>query len=268
MTAGAIRIGIGGWTFEPWRGVFYPPKHPQKRELEYSSSVLTAIEINATYHRLQKPASFAGWAATAPDGFVFAVKGSKYITNRGTLADAGESVAKFIDQGLVELGPKLGPILWQLGPNKRFDPDDLSAFLDLLPRAHAGVPLRHALQVRHESFAVPEFIALAREAGVALAYADSAKYPAIADLTGNFVYARLENAEEAVETGYDAPALDRWAEIARAWAAGEAPAGLPYVDSAPPPASPRETFVFMINGAKVRAPAAAQALIARVGRQG
>ena len=259
-----IRVGIGGWTYEPWRDNFYPAKWPHKRELDYASRHVTAIEINGTYYSTFKPVSWAGWRDTVPDGFVLAVKASRFCTNRKVLADAGESVARFVGQGLVELGDKLGPILWQFMATKKFDPGDFRAFLALLPRAEAGVALRHAVQVRHQSFADPAFVAMAREAGVAIVYADSAEYPAIADVTGPFVYARLEQAEEANPHGYTDPALDRWADAARTWAGGGAPDGLPYVDATPPPAQPRETFVFFINGAKVRAPAGAQALLARL----
>ena len=264
MTQAPIRVGIGGWTFEPWRGVFYPDKWPHKRELEYASRHVTAIEINGTYYSTFKPQSFATWRDTAPDGFVFAVKASRFCTNRKVLADAGESVARFCGQGLVELGDKLGPILWQFMDTKRFDPDDFGAFLKLLPASQDGVPLRHAIQARHESFSCPAFVALARAAGVAIVYADSAKYPAIADVTGPLVYARLEQAEVAIETGYAADALDRWADAARTWAAGGRPEGFPYGGEGPTPTQPRETFMFFINGAKVRAPAGAQALLARL----
>lgn len=225
---------------------------------------MTAIEINGTYYSTFKPASFAGWAATAPDGFVFAVKASRFCTNRKVLADAGESIAKFVGQGITELGDKLGPILWQFMATKKFDAADFGAFVKLLPASHAGVPLRHAVQVRHESFAVPEFVAIARAAGVGIVFADSADYPAIADVSGDFVYARLEAAREEEPAGYAPDALDRWAAATQTWAAGGAPDGLPYVaDKAPQ--RPRDVFLFFINGAKVRAPAAAQALIARVG---
>lgn len=264
MSQAPIRIGIGGWTFPPWRGSFYPEKLPQKRELEFASHALTAIEINATYHGTQKPASFANWAATAPDGFVFAVKASRFCTNRKVLAEGEESIAKFVGSGITELGDKLGPILWQFMATKKFDADDFAAFLALLPATHAGMTLRHAVQVRHDSFHVPEFVSMARKAGVAIVYADAAEYPAIADVTGDFVYARLENAVEDVATGYDDDALDRWADAARTWAAGGAPDGLPYADPTPPTKQPRETYIFFINGAKVRAPAGAQALIERV----
>ncbi|WP_299651380.1 DUF72 domain-containing protein [Sphingomonas bacterium] len=262
MSAGRIRVGIGGWTFEPWRDNFYPAKWPHKRELEYASRHVTAIEINGTYYSTFKPASWAGWRDTVPDDFMFTVKASRYCTNRKVLADAGEGVARFLAQGLTELGPKLGPILWQFMPTKRFDPDDMRAFLQLLPAMQDGVPLRHAIHVRHESFAVPEFVAMARAAGVALVYADPAKYPVIADLTGSFVYARLEQAEAANPAGYTPEALDGWAGTVRRWSAGDRPAGLPYVSDEPPVTEPRDTYVFFINGAKERAPAGAQALLA------
>ncbi|MDH7972931.1 DUF72 domain-containing protein [Sphingomonas sp. AR_OL41] len=266
MTTSAIRIGIGGWTYEPWRGSFFPEKWPQKRELEYAASKLTAIEVNGTYYSGFKPATFAGWAAAVPDGFVFTLKASRFCTNRKVLAEAGESVARFVGQGIVELGDRLGPILWQFMATKKFDAADFGAFLKLLPSSHDGVALRHAVQVRHESFAVPEFVALCRAAGVAIVYADSADYPAIADVTGDFVYARLENAVEDEPAGYTSADLDRWAAAAKLWAGGGVPEGLPYVDGASPANHPRETFVFFINGAKVRAPAGAMALIDRVGR--
>jgi len=265
MSNGAIRIGIGGWTYEPWRDNFYPAKWPQKRELEYAASHLTAIEINGTYYSGFKPATFAGWAAAVPDGFVFTVKASRYCTNRKLLADAGESIERFVGQGIVELGDRLGPILWQFMATKKFDPDDFGAFLKLLPDRHDGVLLRHAVQVRHASFATPAFIAMARAAGVAIVFADSADYPAIADVTGDFVYARLENAQADVATGYDAAALDQWANAAREWASGRQPERLDYTTSDAAPVRPRETFVFFINGAKERAPAGAMALIERVG---
>ena len=259
-----IRIGIGGWTYEPWRGTFYPEKWPQKRELDYAAAHVTAIEINGTYYGSQKPATFASWAKAVPDGFVFSLKASRYCTNRKVLAEAGESIAKFTGQGIVELGDRLGPILWQFMATKQFDPDDFAAFLALLPAKQDGLVLRHAVHVRHESFAVPAFVAMCRAAGVTIVYAHSAEYPAIADLTGDFVYARLEDAEERFAAGYAPAALDDWASKARLWAQGGRPDGLPYVDDAMPANHPRETFIFFINGAKVRAPHGAMALIDRV----
>ncbi|MBJ6122738.1 DUF72 domain-containing protein [Sphingomonas mollis] len=263
-TRAPILIGIGGWTYEPWRDSFYPAKWPQKRELEYAANHVTAIEINGTYYSGFKPATFAGWARTVPDGFVFAVKASRYATNRKVLAEAGESIQRFVGQGIVELGDRLGPILWQFMATKKFDADDFGAFLKLLPASHDGVALRHAIQVRHDSFACPEFIALCRDAGVTIVFADSGEYPAIADITGDFVYARLENAVEEEATGYNDTALDHWATKARTWAAGGRPAGLPYVTTEAPPKQARDTFVFFINGAKIRAPHGAMALIERL----
>lgn len=262
----AIRVGIGGWTYEPWRGgVFFPPKWPARRELEYASRRLTAIEVNGTYYSGFKPETFAKWREETPDGFVFTLKASRFCTNRKVLATAEESIAKYVSQGILELKDKLGPILWQFMATKKFDPDDFAAFLALLPKSHEGVPLRHAVQVRNASFHRPEFVALCRAAGVAIVYADSAEYPAIADVTADFVYARLENARPEVETGYTAAELDRWAEAARTWAAGGTPDGLPYVDAASHPGTTAcDAFVFVINGAKERAPAAAMALIERL----
>jgi uncharacterized protein YecE (DUF72 family) len=262
---GRIRVGIGGWTYEPWRGAFYPPGLPKSRELEYAVTHVTAIEINATFYGRQKPESFARWAEAAPPGFVYAVKASRFCTNRKILPEAEQSIGIFCNQGFTELGDKLGPILWQFAPTKTFDPDEFTAFLKLLPASQDGIALRHALEVRHESFRDPRFVALARDAGAAIVFADSADYPEIADLTAGFVYARLQQAREEEPLGYGAAALDRWTEAARAWAAGEAPAGLAYVSPEPPPKVPRDVFMFMINGAKVRAPAAAQAVIAKLG---
>lgn len=266
MSDAAIRTGIGGWTFEPWRGPFYPEGLAQKKELEFASRQLGAIEINGTYYSGFKPATFAGWAASVPDGFVFTVKASRYCTNRKILAQAGESVAKFVGQGIVELGDRLGPILWQFMATKQFDAADFGAFLDLLPRAQDGVPLRHAVQVRHDSFAVPEFVDLCRAAGVAIVFADSPAYPAIADVTGDFVYARLEAGQDDNPLCYPQADLDRWADAARIWAAGGRPDGLPYVEDRAPPAAARDTFIFFIHGGKVRAPAGARALADRVHR--
>ena len=265
VTAAPIRVGIGGWTFEPWRDNFYPAKWPHKRELEFASRHVTAIEVNGTYYSSFKPATFAGWRDTVPDGFVFTLKASRYCTNRRVLAEAGESVQRFVGQGIVELGDRLGPILWQFMATKRFDPDDMAAFLMLLPTAHEGVALRHAIQVRHDSFADPAFVAMARRASVAIVFADSAKYPAIADVTASFVYARLENAEETHVAGYPPEALDGWAKAASGWAAGGSPEGLPYVVEERAARQPRETFVFFINGFKPKAPAGAMALIERLG---
>jgi uncharacterized protein YecE (DUF72 family) len=263
---GKIRVGIGGWTFEPWRGVFFPPDLPQSRELEYAASQLTAIEVNGTYYGTQSPSTFRKWGESAPDGFVFALKAPRFAVNRKVLSEGKESMERFFDSGIEALGDKLGPILWQLAPTKKFNADEIAAYFDLLPKEVGGRKLRHAVEARNETFRDPAMVELARKHGIALVFADSAKYPAFADVTADFVYARLEDAEEAEETGYTAGELDRWADVARTWAEGGAPEGLPYVETAAPPKQKRDVFVFMINGAKVRCPAAAKALIERVGR--
>jgi len=258
---GTIRTGIGGWTYEPWRGEFYPKGLRQADELKYAAAHLGTIEINGTFYRLQKPETFATWRDAAPDNFVFAVKASRFVTNRKVLAEAGEGTAKFFAQGIEELGDKLGPILWQFAPTKAFDPEDFAAFLRLLPHKCGSLDLRHALEVRHASFACAEFVALAREHGMAIVMADHEHYPQIADPAADFIYARLMRTEEKLATGYSAEALGKWARIAQAWSGGEAPQGLTYAaPEAKPQAGPRNVFVYMISGAKVRAPAAAMAL--------
>jgi len=262
--AGRIRVGIGGWTFEPWRGTFFPDKHPKARELEYASSKLTAIEINGTFYSTQKPATWADWAKRTPDDFVFSIKASRFCTNRRVLAEAGESINRFVNQGLVELGPKLGPILWQFAATKQFDAEDMGAFLQLLPGSVGGLPLRHAIEPRHESFRDPAFVAMAKAAGAAIVFADDEKFPQFADLTAGFAYARLQRQREEEPTGYNSGELDEWAEVAKGWAEGAAPAGLNYIEPPVADGTPRDAFVFMINGAKVRAPAAAMALLERI----
>ena len=262
--AGAIHIGVGGWTYEPWRDNFYPKGLQQARELEYASRHLTAIEINGTYYGTQKRDSWIKWAETVPDDFVFTVKASRFCTNRKILAESGDSIAKFVDQGIAELGPRLGPILWQFMATKKFDPQDFAAFLALLPREQEGVELRHALEVRHDSFVCAEFVDLARAHGCAIVFADHPEYPAIADLTAPFVYARLQQTRGDEPTGYSEAELGKWGSCIVDWAEGKAPAGLPYAAATQPIDTGRETFIFVIGGAKERNPAAAQALIERV----
>ena len=261
--AGLIRAGIGGWNFEPWRGVFYPKGLKHADELAYASRHLTAIEINSTYYSSQKPETFAKWAAATPEGFVFSLKASRYCTNRRVLAESAESMGKFLGQGLVELGDRLGPILWQFMGTKKFDPDDFGAFLDLLPAKQDGVLLRHCVEVRHASFRDPAFIALARKHKVAVCLSENADYPIIPDVTAGFVYARLMKGSDEIETGYAPADLDLWAKRLTAYARGETPAELepvaPAADSAP-----RDVFAYFISEGKVRAPAAAHALLARV----
>jgi uncharacterized protein YecE (DUF72 family) len=260
--AGAIRIGIGGWVFEPWRGAFYPAGLPQKRELEYAAGKLASIEINGTYYGSQKPESFARWREETPEDFVFALKASRFCTNRRVLAEAGPSIEKFLNSGLTELRHKLGPINWQFMPTKSFDPADFETFLKLLPRELDGIELRHAVEVRHDSFRSPDFIALLREYGVAAITAADADYPQIADVTAPFVYARIMGTKHAEPKGYSEAGLARWAEAARAWAEGGVPERLETV--APPAAvEPRDVFLYVISGDKLRNPAAAMELIAR-----
>lgn len=261
-----IRVGIGGWNFAPWRDNFYPAGWPQARELEYAAQHVTAIEVNSTYYSAQKPATYAKWRDAAPEGFVFSLKASRYATQKRVLAEAGESIERFIGSGIAELGDKLGPIVWQLAPTKVFDEEDLSRFLALLPGAVGGLPLRHALEVRHPSFASPDYVALARRFGVTTVFTDALdRFPVIADPTGSFVYARLLSADSAIPTGYAPEVLDRWAVAARHWAEGGVDADLPRVaPSLQPAGQPQDVFVYFINGAKERAPAAAMALLQRL----
>lgn len=257
-----IRVGIGGWMYEPWRGTFYPPKLPHARELAHASRALTAIEINGTYYRLPTAATFAKWRDETPDGFVFSVKASRYATQRKELAGAGESVQRFIGPALAELGPKLGPVLWQFATSKPFDAGDFGAFLALLPKELAGRPLRHAVEVRHPSFMTDAFVELARAHGVAIVFADSDEYPSFADVTTDFVYARLMKTTAAEPAGYPPTRIEDWSRRAIQWQSGEEPLDLPRVgpiDGRPTP--PRDVFLFYISGAKERAPAAAVATI-------
>ncbi|HVT36599.1 MAG TPA: DUF72 domain-containing protein [Nevskiaceae bacterium] len=260
--SGAIRAGIGGWDYEPWRKTFYPAGLPQKRALEYASRQLSAIEVNGTFYRTQQPSTFKRWHDETPDGFVFALKAVRYAVNRRVLAEAGPSIKLFIDSGIAELGAKLGPILWQLAPTKKYDADDIARFLDLLPEKAGGVPLRHVLEARHESFLVPEFIGQVRGRGIATVYTDSAEYPSFADVSAGFVYARLMCAQASLKTGYAPKDLKAWAQRAQTWAQGGWPADLHCVVQKAPVKTPRDVFVFFINGAKERAPAAALGLIA------
>jgi len=261
---GRIRVGIGGWTYEPWRKTFYPKGLVQARELEYASRQVTAIEINGTFYRTQKPESFAKWREQTPDGFVFALKAPRYATMRSVLGDAGESIERFVASGLAELGDKLGPILWQFAPTKRFDVADMEAFLKLLPTQIGGRPARHALEPRHESFVDRAFIALARRYGVAIVYSDSEEYPSIGDVTSDFVYARLMRSQSSIKTGYNDVALDAFAKIAKTLARGSEPAEFPRVDKPAAKSGARDVFLFFINGAKERAPGAAAELLKRL----
>lgn len=263
MSEPKIRIGIGGWTYAPWRGAFYPKDVTQKRELEYASRQLTSIEVNGTYYGSQKPESFAKWHDETPDDFVFALKGPRFATNRRVLAEAGESIERFLSSGITELKNKLGPINWQFMGTKKFDPQDFEGFLKLLPKSVEGLPLRHAVEVRHDSFRVPEFIALAREYQVAVIVAGDSDFPQIADVTAPFVYARIMGTNEA-DNGYDDATLDSWVARARCWASGQVPEGM---ETAAEPVADdvqREVFLYVISGFKERNPAAAMAMIERL----
>lgn len=245
MTKPNIRVGIGGWTYEPWRNSFYPKDLPQKRELEFAAQQLTAIEINATFYGRQSPKSWENWAKAVPGGFQFSIKGSRFIVMKAKLAEAGEGIGNFVAQGFTALGDKLGPLLWMLPSRKKFDRDDLGAFLNLLPTSHDGVPLRHVIEPRHESFRDEAFFKLCRDHDVAIVYGDDDEFPLIDADTASFRYARLQRMDEEVPTGYDGKSLDRFADLVKGWE--------------------KDSYVLMINGAKIRAPAAAMALQERLG---
>ena len=247
MSNGIIRVGIGGWTYPPWRGLFYPDDLPQRRELEYAAARFGAIEINATFYGRQSPKSWAAWRKVVPEGFQFAVKGSRFCVTRPRLADAGEGIGNFYAQGLSELGDRLGPTLWMLSRHRRFDRGDIAAFLDLLPEKLGNRALRHAIEARHESFRDEAFAELCRARGVAVVYSDDDEFPCLDLDPAPFRYARLQRMREEVVTGYDESELDRFAAMAREWQK----AG-------------RDGYIFMINGAKSRAPVAALALQQRL----
>jgi uncharacterized protein YecE (DUF72 family) len=266
VDCGQIRVGIGGWNYEPWRGVFYPEGLAQAKELAYAASHLTSIEINSTFYGSQKPESFRKWAGAVPDGFVFSVKGPRFATNRRVLAEAGDSIKRFLDSGVLELRDRFGPLLWQFAPTKKFDAADFAKFLELLPAQADSRRLRHVVEVRHASFRTPDFIALLRDFGTPVVFTDHATYPSLADLTGDFVYARLQKGQDTIPTAYPAKGLDAWARRLRIWAAGQMPDDLPRVDPAhkPKKIAPRDVFAYVIHEGKIRAPAAAIALIERL----
>jgi uncharacterized protein YecE (DUF72 family) len=261
---GRIRIGVGGWTYEPWRGTFYPAGLAQKRELEFASRKLTAIEINGTYYGSQKPASFIKWHDETPADFMFSLKGPRFTTNRRVLAEAGDSIERFFNSGVMQLGDKLGPILWQFMPTKKFDPEDFEGFLKLLPASVEGRAIRHAVEVRHDSFRTPDFVTLARKHGVAIVIEGDSEYPQIADPTASFVYARIMGTSEDEQVGYSDDALDRWLRRARMWSSGDAPDGLETLTAPQADNTVRDVFLFVISGFKQRNPAAAMAMIERL----
>jgi uncharacterized protein YecE (DUF72 family) len=259
-----IRVGVGGWTFAPWRNSFYPKGLKHAGELRYAATKLTAIEINGTFYSAQSPASFARWRDETPEGFVFTVKGHRAVVSPRDLAGARGAIGWFLDTGVTELREKLGPLLWQFAPTRKFDAGNIGAFLSLLPREKNGLRLRHALEVRSKTFLVPEFVDLARRHEVAIVLAHSDKYPMIADVTADFVYARLLKSREHFRAGYRPMDLDRWAWTMRTWEAGGQPGDLPRYGRMAAPEQRRDVFAFVISGAKVRAPHAATALIQRL----
>ena len=297
VTRGEIRIGISGWRYTPWRGVFYPPKLPQRRELEFAAHHFSAIEINGTFYSLQRPESFRRWAAETPSDFLFTLKGSRFITHMKKLRNIDEAFSNLLASGLLALGPKLGPILWQLPPQQRFDPDRLAAFFSLLPRSTAAaailaqrcsdrmlprsileaeidIPLRHTLEVRHESFCTPAFLDLLRAHDIGLTVADTVEWPLLLDATSSLVYIRLHGSEQLYASGYSAESLDLWAHRILAWAHGDTPAATPTpleainparrLFAAPAARTPRDVLVFFDNDIKVRAPFDAIALERRL----
>jgi uncharacterized protein YecE (DUF72 family) len=259
----AIRIGVGGWNYDPWIESFYPKGLPRARQLEYASRTLTSIEIDSTYYGGKTPKIFRAWHDATPENFVFAVKGSRYVTNRRVLAEAGPSMERFFTTGVTELKQKLGPINWQFAKTKQFDPEDFDAFLALLPRSVEGVTLRHAVEVRHDSFRTADFIALARARGVAIVTAADGEFPLIADVTAPFVYARIMGTREEEASGYSDGELDAWARRARAWARGEAPNDLAALQPHAK-ADGRDVFLYVISGFKALNPVAATRLIEKV----
>jgi uncharacterized protein YecE (DUF72 family) len=261
---GDIRVGIGGWVYKPWRGLFYPKGLPQAQELEHASRRLTSIEINGTFYGAQKPASFRRWHAETPDTFVFSVKGPRFATHRSNLAESKPTIERFFGTGVLELAEKLGPIFWQFPATTKFDAANFATFLDLLPQRIDGRTIRHAVEIRHPSFATPAAVALFRQRGVALVFVDGDGYLPFRDVTADFVYARLRNTIATEPTGYPPAALDTWAKRFRCWAEGGEPADVERVDPAPAPGRSRDCFVYFISGAKERAPGAAEAMIKRL----
>jgi uncharacterized protein YecE (DUF72 family) len=256
-----IKVGVGGWTYEPWRGTFFPEKLPKTKELFHASRRVTSIEVNGTFYGTFNAKTFGKWCDETPDDFIFSLKAPRFAVNRRVLGEAGPSIEKFFSSGVTELKSKLGPILWQLPPFKKYDAKDIATFLSLLPRNADGLSLRHVLEVRHESFLCEDFTMQLREANVGIVLADSQKYPLLADLTSDFVYLRLQDAKAEIKTGYGPEGLQNWAILARSWEKGEEPAQFPLLAPRGNPRQSRDVFVYFINGAKERAPAAAEAMI-------
>jgi len=287
-----IRVGISGWRYRGWRGTFYPKVLAQRRELEYAAQHFNSIELNGSFYSLQRPKNYQQWSHETPDDFVFAVKGGRYISHMLKLRNVEKPLANFFAQGLLSLGRKLGPILWQFPPNFSFDPERMQTFFDLLPRTHeqasalarkhdkwmkervwlepeAGLPLRHAIEIRHPSFAVPEFIALLRKNKIAIVVADTPEWPCLMDITADFVYCRLHGSKELYSSGYDAAAIDTWARRALAWSRGNEVTDGFRVHSKPgPKRASRDVYIYFDNDAKVRAPVDAQSLMQKIAEEG
>ncbi|HTQ96107.1 MAG TPA: DUF72 domain-containing protein [Candidatus Acidoferrum sp.] len=285
---GQIRIGISGWRYTPWRGVFYPKKLPQRQELEFASSKLSSLEINGTFYSLQRPSSFQSWHDAVPADFLFSVKGPRYITHIQRLRDVETPLANFLASGVLLLGKKLGPFLWQFPPNFKLDAAKMEIFFKMLPHDGAEAKriaknhdkwmakrvsfedidskhkLRHAIEIRHDSFATPEFLELLRKYDVAIVCADTPDWPKITDVTADFVYCRLHGVEALYASGYDDKSLDQWADWVLAWAKGGEPATEKILKTKPPKAKARDVFVYFDNDVKVRAPFDAQTLMKRV----
>ncbi|HEY3743061.1 MAG TPA: DUF72 domain-containing protein [Bryobacteraceae bacterium] len=287
MAIGKVRIGISGWNYAPWRGVFYPSKLPHKKELDYAARLFPSIEVNGTFYGLQRPEAFGTWRSETPDDFVFAIKGSRYITHMRKLLDIEAPLANFMASGVLRLGPKLGPILWQFPPQMKFDSERFRNFFSLLPhdtrqavdlaRRHdqrlddrdwlqcdTEQPMRHAVEIRHDTFRSPEFIELLREYDIALVCADTVEWPRLMDLTSDFVYCRLHGSEELYVSGYDSAALDRWAARVRTWARGGEPEDAERILPPTKRKKCRDVFVYFDNDVKVRAPADALSLAQRL----
>ena len=285
---GDIRVGISGWRYPPWRGVFYPKKLPQRQELEFASNQLTSLEINGTFYSLQKPSSFQAWYSATPANFKFSVKGPRYITHIQRLREVEAPLANFLASGVLLLGEKLGPFLWQFPPNFKLDAEKMEKFLKMLPHDTAAAKylasnhdawmkkrvafediddhhkLRHAIEIRHPSFAIPEFLELLKKYDVAIVCADTVEWPRITDVTSDFVYCRLHGSEVLYASGYDNKSLDRWADWVLKWASGGQPATDNILKNKPAKSKPRDVFVYFDNDTKVRAPFDAQSLIKRV----
>ena len=262
-----VRVGIGGWTYAPWRHTFYPQGLVSRRELEYASRRFSTIEVNGTFYGARRASEYAQWREQTPPDFVFSVKAPQHVTQRGPLARCGKAAWAFLNGGLAELGDRLGPVLWHMPPSRLFEPDDFAAFLDLLPRSLEGRPLRHVIEPSHPSFFDPRYVEIARAFGVGTVFTDAPDLPAFADVTGHVVYVRLMRSRVEVQDGYASDELDDWLDRARTWARGEEPGGVPLLAEPAPPLTPREVFVYFIGGAKQRNPAAAMSMISRLLRR-